>query len=314
MRRSTHRRSSDLIIDAHVHVWDLQQGRYDWPNGTVPTLNRTFDLDELLPSLARTGVDAVLLVQAANDDGDTARMMRVAEVHPQVAGVIGWVPLDEPDEVARRVVDLGRDGRFVGVRDLIHTRPDPAWILRTDVGEGLEILADNRLPYDFVMTSSAALRHIPTLSERHPGLHIVIDHLGHPPIDEDDDRSRARWRRLLSAAAEHPAVSAKLTELQPVSGTAAAAAERIRPFLDDALDLFGPSRLMYGGDWPLSIDTGGYDHVWSTLDLLLNDLRGSERAAILGGTATEVYRLGSKRRETLDRNPAPSSTSPSTAA
>ncbi|WP_306906893.1 amidohydrolase family protein [Arthrobacter pascens] len=68
----------------------------------------------------------------------------------------------------------------------------------------------------------------------------------------------------------------------------------MRPYVQHALETFGPDRLMYGGDWPVTLLNGGYTHVWLAVTSLIADLEPSERASILGGTAVEFYGLAFK--------------------
>ncbi|MEU7906482.1 amidohydrolase family protein [Actinoplanes sp. NPDC049118] len=105
-------------------------------------------------------------------------------------------------------------------------------------------------------------------------------------------RSAPGWRALLAAAAENPLTHAKLSGLYPATGRLDSwTADTIRPFVDDAVELFGAARLMYGGDWPVSVLAGGYDRVWDALSTVVAGLAPAGRDAILGGTATAFYRL-----------------------
>ena len=65
----------------------------------------------------------------------------------------------------------------------------------------------------------------------------------------------------------------------------------MRPFVEDALEIFGPDRLLYGGDWPIAVLAGGYARTWHAMSDILAQLTADERAAILGGTAQRVYAL-----------------------
>ena len=71
--------------------------------------------------------------------------------------------------------------------------------------------------------------------------------------------------------------------------------EAIRPFFDRALELFGPDRLMYGGDWPIAVLAGGYTRVWGGLRPLFDGLGGAERELVLGRTAAGFYGLEADR-------------------
>jgi L-fuconolactonase len=275
------------IIDAHLHVWDLTRARYDWLGPEYAPINRSVSFDELRPRLIAAGVEASVLVQAADNAEDTDTMLRVADANPEIAGVVAWVPLERPEEAERRLAELRRDPRVVGVRNLIHDRADPDWILRPDVDEGLGVLERAGVTFDWVVGRARHLEHVARIGERHPGLRIVIDHLARPPIGLAE---REPWWSLLAQAAENPLVHAKVSGLYSVTADPAAWTEpAVRPFVDRALSVFGADRLLYGGDWPVSILAGGYDRVFGAIRSMLAELSPAEREAILGGTAERVY-------------------------
>jgi L-fuconolactonase len=114
----------------------------------------------------------------------------------------------------------------------------------------------------------------------------VLDHLGKPPHGRP---GFAAWRAECTAVASCPNAVAKISGLQ-VPGTATTV-ELLRPAWDAALELFGPGRLMWGSDWPMTLLTEGYRRTWEVLRTLVDELTTAERAALLGGTATRVYRL-----------------------
>ncbi|MEU6571547.1 amidohydrolase family protein [Streptomyces parvulus] len=279
------------VVDAHLHVWDPGVAAYDWLGPAMSPLDRAMRFPEARPSLRSAGVDAAVLVQAADNDADTDLMLATAAAHPEVVGVVAWVPLDDPDRARARLTALRGDPHVVGVRTLLHERSDPDWILGPDTGAGLALLAEAGLTFDYPTGSPAALRHLPELAARHPGLRLVVDHLGKPPVGGGRE-DRAEWRRLIAAAARHPGTHAKVSGLYPASGPLDAwTTAEVRPFVEDALELFGPERLMYGGDWPISLLAGGYARTWESVCELLDPLAPDDRGAVLGGTAARVYRL-----------------------
>ena len=281
------------VIDSHQHFWNPSRVSYDWLGPHLGPINRAIEFPELEPLLAATGVERTVLVQSADNDADTDYMFEVAAAHPAIAAIVGWVPLEDPEAVARRLPLLRSNPAFAGVRNLIHTKPDPDWLLRPDVDASLGILAAADVPFDVVSVLPRHLEHVPTLSARHPSLRMVIDHLSKPPIGADDDEP---WRGLIARAAENPRVFAKVSGLYPAVGdmTAWTAAD-LRPYLHLALELFGADRLMFGGDWPISMLAGGYVRVWEELGILFDELSATERAAILGGTAATFYGIPASR-------------------
>ncbi|MEX0913475.1 MAG: amidohydrolase family protein, partial [Demequina sp.] len=252
------------MIDAHQHVWDPSRAQYPWLDDGLAPINRAITLEELLPELRAAGVNHTVQVQAGDNHEDTQLMRESAEAHPEVvAAIVGYGPLDRPDELAATLASWKDDSRMVGLRNLIHTREDPDWLLRDDVREGLEILEAFGYAFDFVGVLPRHLELIPVLSERHPGLRIVIDHLNKPPIGLGESEP---WWSLIGVAAENPLVTAKLSGLYSATANIDAwSTASVRPFFDRALEVFGPSRLMYGGDWPISVLAGGYTRVWSGL-------------------------------------------------
>lgn len=122
---------------------------------------------------------------------------------------------------------------------------------------------------------------------------MVIDHLAKPPIGLD---SPEPWKTLMTRAAENPLVFGKVSGLYSASGDAGAwTTEAIRPFFDTALELFGPRRLLFGGDWPIAVLAGGYTRVWVGLEPLFDSLPELDREWVLGRTAAEFYGLDPER-------------------
>ncbi len=281
------------IIDAHQHVWDPARGDYGWLAGEPDSINRAFTLEELLPELRAAGVGRVVQLQSADHVQDTELMLESAARHEEVAAIVAFTPLERPEETARMVETWRDNPLMVGVRNLIHNMPDPDWLLSPEVDEGLSVLEREGLTFDLVSVLPRHLALVPILSERHPELRIVIDHLSKPPIGAPD---RDPWWDLIAAAAENPNVFGKVSGLYPAVGDpASGTSDMIEPFFDRALDLFGPERLMYGGDWPISVVAGGYARVWRTLTPLFDRLDQGERDRVLGGTATDFYRIDASR-------------------
>jgi L-fuconolactonase len=272
-------------IDAHQHFWDLSTGLYDWPSAAEGPIFRSFKPDDLAPELAAAGIDGTVLVQTTDSLADTDSMLEIAASHAFVAAVVGWVPLTDADAAA---TELDRwSGRLAGIRHLVHREADPEWLLRADIQDGLALLAERGLPFDVVAVYPLHLRLVPIVAARHPDLVLVIDHLAKPPFRREDWDG---WVRDMRAAAQSPLVFAKVSGLDTAAG-AGWTADELRPSLDVALEAFGADRLLFGSDWPVSRLVSTYGEVVAATEDLVARLSESERAAIMGGTATRVYRL-----------------------
>jgi L-fuconolactonase len=276
------------IVDAHQHVWNLDRVSYPWLTPEYGPICRTFELDELEPQLKRGGVDATILVQAADSYDDTEYMFEVAENYGFVAGVVGWVPLTDPDEAAEALDLFERNPRFKGVRHLIHEESDPDWLLQDTVMESLKLLAQKNMTFDVVAVLPRHLEHVSTIAERIPDLRLVIDHLAKPPIKEGGWEP---WASLIAGAAEHPNVCGKVSGLNTAADPESWSAKDLKPYIDHTLEHFGATRLMFGSDWPVAILAGDYQKVWEETNETIADLDRPEKEAILGGTAISFYEL-----------------------
>lgn len=273
-------------IDAHQHFWDIDSGRYSWPTPADGPIYRTYAPDDLGPELAAAGVDATVLVQTVNTLDDTDSMLSTADRQAFVGAVVGWVPLTDA-RAAEAALEARPHPRLRGIRHLIHHEPDPEWLLRDDVAAGLEVLARHRLAFEVVAVFPEHLRLVPVVADRHPDLTIVVDHLANPPFRSE---GWPTWHEQLRGAAARPNVTAKVSGLDTAAGPGWTPAE-IRPAVDAALEAFGPDRLMFGSDWPVCRAQSTYRDVIGAVERLLAPLTAGERRAVLGATASRVYRL-----------------------
>jgi L-fuconolactonase len=280
-----------VTVDAHLHLWDLEQGEYAWLSDAVAPINRTFALDEAEPQLRAAGVEHAVLVQAANTAEDTAAMFAVAVRAPVVAGVVGWADLLDPDGLGPTLDAYAAAGPLVGLRHLIHDEPDPDWLGQDAVLASLAQLADRGLAYDVIGVLPRHLEHAIRLADELPGLRLVIDHLGTPPVGDPAPRA-SRWAALMRELAERPAVFVKLSGLTTLGPSGTASADALRPYSDPVLEAFGPERVLYGGDWPVSTLATTYAETMRTALALLSDLDDDQRREVLEGTARRAYRLG----------------------
>ncbi|MFD9755646.1 amidohydrolase family protein [[Kitasatospora] papulosa] len=278
------------VVDAHHHVWDLAVRDQDWITGEeLAPLRRTFTLADLEPEARAAGVVSTVLVQTVTVAEETPELLALADAGTLVAGVVGWTDLTAPD-VSGTLASLralpGGD-RLVGIRHQVQGEPDPEWLLRPDVLRGLEAVAAAGLVYDLIVRPHhlpAAVRAAALL----PELTFVLDHAGKPPVAR---RATHPWAHGLRALAALPNTVCKLsglvTEADPLSWTV----EDLRPYADTVIEAFGPTRLMYGSDWPVCRLAAGYADVLATARELTDGLGEADRQSVLAGTAQRVYGL-----------------------
>ena len=279
--------TTSVVVDSHLHVWDLASGGYGWLGPRHGRLHRSFLPDEAVAVLDEAGIGAAVLVQADDSDADTDFMLAAADRHPVLAGVVGWVRLDAPRDAEARLDALADRVAFRGVRHLVHDDPRDDFLSLPSVRSSLRAVAERGLAFDVPDAWPRHLDAVAELARALPGLTVVVDHLAKPPRGTEE---MGAWEASLrGAAAASPAVLAKLSGLQAPGQPFTAAA--LRPVLDVALDAFGADRLMYGGDWPMTVPEGGYLPHWQVVSGMVAELSPSEQGSIMSGTACRTYRL-----------------------
>jgi L-fuconolactonase len=280
-----------VIVDAHHHLWRLDRG-YPWlDNEALTPIRRDFDVGDLRAAIGGTGVTRTVLVEAGRCDAAEVReFLAIAEATDEIAGVVGWVDLTDPalaDTLAGHRSAPG--GRWlVGARAQVQGEPDPDYLGRPDVHRGLSTVAGAGLAYDLVVrvdqlpAAAVAARAVPELT-------FVLDHLGKPEISAHGLR---RWLECITPLAGEPNVVAKLSGLVTEADWAQWTFDDLRPYVDAALELFGPRRLMYGSDWPVCLLAASYPRVKESLEAALGNVdRADLREEIFAGTAIRSYRL-----------------------
>jgi L-fuconolactonase len=278
------------IIDAHHHLWDLRVRDQDWITGrALAPLRRNFLLGDYQPLARANGVTASVVVQTVTVPGETPELLALATTSDLIAGVVGWTDLTAPG-IADRIAALRQmpgGERLVGLRHQVQNEPDPGWLTRTDVLRGLAAVADAGLVYDLVITEGQ-LAAAAGAAAAVPDLLFVLDHLGKPPIASGRTEP---WTADLRRLAARPNTVSKLSGLVTEADWRRWTVADLRPYADIALDAFGPSRTMFGSDWPVCTLAAGYGNVLDTARDLAAQLSPDEQAAVFAGTATSVYGL-----------------------
>jgi L-fuconolactonase len=282
-------------IDTHQHYWRYSPIDYAWIDDRMSSLRRDFTPADVKPAMDRAGFDAAIAVQARQTPDETAALLAFADAHPHVAGVVGWVDL-QADDVADQLAACADHPKLVGIRHIVQDEPDDRFLLRPDFCRGIAVLEEFDLAYDILVYP----RHLPVVAEfvsRFPNQRFVVDHLAKPEIRHG---RLDTWARDLEEVAVFPHVMAKMSALITEASWDAWTPEDLGPYLDAALDVFGPDRLMVGSDWPVCTLAADYERTMAVFTQYLAGRPAQAREAILGGNAQRFWKLpadGSRGRE-----------------
>ncbi|MDP5316173.1 amidohydrolase family protein [Streptomyces poriferorum] len=278
------------IIDAHHHLWDLDVRDQEWIEGPeLAPLRRSFLHHDLEAEAREAGVSATVLVQTVTVAEETPEFLALAAASDLIGAVVGWTDLTSPgiaDELAQ-LRSLPGGGFLRGIRHQVQGEADPDWLTRPEVLRGLRAVAAAGLVYDLLVLPhqlSAATRAAAAV----PGLTFVLDHLGKPPIASGELEPWAGRVRELAAL---PNTVCKLSGMATEADWRSWTVRDLRPYADTVQDAFGPRRLMFGSDWPVSTLAASYGEVLDFTGELLTALTPVERDEVWARTARRVYRL-----------------------
>lgn len=270
-------------LDAHMHVWHLDRGDYDWLTPELADIYRDFSVDDVWSEASDIGVARTILVQAAASSAETDYLLSIARSDPRVAGVVGWVDLESETAVSE-IRERATDPLILGLRPMIADLADPNWILKESLHAPLQEIAATKLIFEGHARSDL-ISVMQTLAERHPNLIIVLDHAGKPPIAS---QNLSKWRNDIENLARYQNVSCKvsglLTETDPLmSGTI------ISDVIEHIGACFGPERLLWGSDWPVLTLASTYTDWAATSAQLLSAKFPEHHDAIWRDNAERIY-------------------------
>lgn len=279
-----------MIVDSHLHFWQLSRGDYLWLTPEFSALYRDFGPNDIDATLRTCGVESVVVVQAAATEAETHYLFDLARQHPFIAGVVGWTDF-EAEDAPQRVASLCRaaQGLLKGLRPMVQDIPDERWLLRPGLDRTFDALVVNDLSFDALV----APVHLPALAERlgrHPRLSAVLDHAGKPDIAGGGFED---WAQQISRLASQTGLLCKLSGLLSEAGRSASAAD-IEPYVAHLFASFGPGRIMWGSDWPVLTATADYLHWFDMAKALVERLAAGHQEDVFANNARRFYRLERK--------------------
>jgi len=274
------------LVDSHQHFWQVGRFDYPWMTPEIDVLCHDYLPGQLEPILQRNGVHQTIVVQASNSVAETKWLLGLADQNQLIAGVVGWVDLQSAN-VGEQLAELAAHPKFKGVRHLVESEPADDWLAQESVIRGLRELESRKVSYD-LLVHTRHLKHAKRAIDECPELRFVVDHLAKPPVARGDVDE---WARQLKTIAAGQNVWCKLSGLVTEANWTSWRIEDFIPYVDKALEYFGPGRMMFGSDWPVCVLAASYEQVLEAFNTLLADLGDEDRELIFSKNATQFYRI-----------------------
>ena len=278
------------IIDSHIHLLDQKRFGYRWSNG-APALRRDWTPDDLARSAKPYAIEGFVFVEVDVDMPqylDEADWVdSLARRDPRVLGAVVCLPLERGRAIEPEIERVAKLPSVRGVRRLIQNQPDPEFVLQRDFLEALRLLPRYGLSFD-VCIFHTQLPNTLTMMRACPEVAFVLDHIAKPGIKAG---LLDPWREHIREMAALPNVVCKLSGVTTEADHKAWTRDQLRPYIDHVIECFGPDRILYGGDWPVSELAGGYLQWLATLDWATAGFSPADKRKLFRDNAVKTYRL-----------------------
>ena len=278
-------------IDAHHHLWRYTPEEYGWIDEDMQALRRDFLPRDLIAEIAAAGaagmhIDGTIAVQARQTLEETRWLLDVANDCDAIRAVVGWAPI-AGEEFPGCMEEFDEREKLKGLRHVIQGEKDEHYILREDFNSGIRTMLGSGLVYEILIYE----RHLEDtiyFADEHPNQVLVLDHIAKPLIAGG---VLEPWASRMMELGERENVWCKLSGMVTEADWRGWTPETLKPYLDVAVQAFGPERLMAGSDWPVCLLASGYAQWFEVLRQYFAPFGETERASVFGGTAVGVYGL-----------------------
>jgi len=225
-----------LIVDSQVHIWE--NAKMSSHHRQIPNYTK----DDLLKEMDGAGVTAAIICPPASLYQVNDLAVEAAKAHPDRIAVMGWFQLDQPEARENVRSWMQRPG-MVGYRWAMNQPHQKTWWQDGSMDWLWPEAERLGIPLAFLVTDNMAA--FGKVAERHPGLKLMIDHLGRISGSKDDAGFASLPEML--ALAKYPNVAVKVSGA-PSNSSEAYPWRNIHPYIRQIFDAFGPDRTFWGTD------------------------------------------------------------------
>jgi predicted TIM-barrel fold metal-dependent hydrolase len=230
------------IVDAQVHLWKAETPDWPWVPGRKPQLPEPFTIEKLVPLMDEAGVDRAVIVPPSwpGDRNDYA--IEAVRRYPTRFAIMGRIPVTDPKSAALLPKWKEQPG-MVGVR-LTFMREQAAML--TSGGADWFWPAAEKAGLTVMVFPPGNVPKLAPILERHPGLHLIIDHMG-LTAEIAQERKIKESIDAVVALAKYPNVSVKVSSA-PTYSFEPYPWRDMTEHIKRCFDAFGPQRSYWGTD------------------------------------------------------------------
>jgi len=280
------------IVDTHQHLWDLSKFNLPWLESAQPLAKNFLMIDYLQATAGLNVVKTVYMEVDVAPEQQDAEVDYVTELcrrddNPMAAAVVSGRPASESFAayLARH-----RDNAYIrGVRQVLHVPATPrGYCLQKPFIAGIRRLGEQGWSFDLCMRSDE-LADAAKLVDACPDTRFVLDHCGNASVVADD---LSGWRKDIAAVAERKNVIGKISGIIASGAGGKWTQENLAPIINHTLNVFGPDRVVFGGDWPVCTLAASYRQWVEALKAIVAPRSLTDRRKLFHDNAARFYRLG----------------------
>lgn len=278
------------VVDTHVHLWDIANISYPWL-ADIPLLNRNYLPADYKDAHGEVPVEKMVFLECDAAPGyEVAEARWVAslvEEEPRLAGLVPSAPLESGAAAADVLGELAQIPQVKGVRRLIQSRPI-GFCVQPRFIEGVRLLERYDFSFD-ICINHLQLANAIEMVRQCPNVSFILDHIGKPDIKEG---LYEPWKTELRELSRMSNVYCKVSGMVTESDTESWKREDLKPYIDHVIESFGPSRVVFGGDWPVVLRAAQYTEWVAALEWAVSGATQTDLRKLFRDNAISFYRLG----------------------
>ncbi len=238
-----------FIVDSQVHIWLEESPDRPWVPGARERIRlnghreEAFSYQECLKLMDEAGVDRVLLVPPSWEGNRIDYSIEACEAHPERFGIMARVPQDDEAAGTKLMEEFVENTYVKGTRLTFHRPQDRNWMIDGTNDWYWPVAEDLNLPT--MVHAPIWKAELGAIADAHPGLKIIIDHMGILARSVDD--AIGYWVKETADLCERPNIYVKVSAL-PGYSTHPFPNLNIEQYVREMVDRMGPERCFWGTD------------------------------------------------------------------
>jgi len=278
------------IIDAHIHIWDINNLSYKWLE-QFPELNQTFLLTDYDAAIGNVQVEKFIYIQSECHQSQFLEEVNwvenIAKKDQRLAAIIPWAPIHSGKLVTKTLEAFQLNKKIKGVRQIIQNEVEMNFCLQPSFIEGIKLLSEYDLHFELTI-SPEQFPSVIKMVEKCPETRFILDHVGNPDILKNKVNP---WKAYIKAFSESGNHYCKFSNLVCNAHLSNWNVNDLKPYSNHIIEAFGTERIIWGSDWPHALRASSWINWFKAALELTKDISEKEQRNIFYNNAKTFYNI-----------------------